>query len=164
MMLCRSTLPEFSKCPFLQPEIVLEGGSIDVNGKGTLLTTEQCLLNQNRNPHLNRQQIEGYLNKFLSATNVLWLKEGIIGDDTDGHIDDIARFVDPMTVVCVVEENESDENYEILKRNFDDLKNMRDQDGQPLNVVPLPMPDRGYVRRQSFACKLCKLLHYATRR
>lgn len=127
--------------PLMQPEIVLEDGSIDVNGRGTLLTTEQCLLNQNRNPYLNRQQIEGYLNKFLGITNVLWLKEGIIGDDTDGHIDDIARFVDPTTVVCVVEENESDENYEILKRNFDDLKNMRDQDGQPLNVVSLPMPD-----------------------
>jgi agmatine deiminase len=127
--------------PLVQPEIVLEGGSIDVNGMGTLLTTEQCLLNQNRNPHLSRQQIEGYLNKFLGATNVLWLKEGIIGDDTDGHIDDIARFVDPTTVVCAVEANESDENYEILKRNVEDLKTMHDQDGNPLNVITLPMPE-----------------------
>jgi agmatine deiminase len=119
----------------------LEGGSIDVNGKGTLLTTEQCLLNQNRNSRLNRKQIEDYLGKYLSVTNVLWLKEGIIGDDTDGHIDDIARFTDANTVVCVVEENQSDENYEILKRNFEDLKKMHDQDGKPLNVIPLPMPD-----------------------
>ena len=127
--------------PLLQPGIVLEGGSIDVNGRGTLLTTEQCLLNQNRNPHLNRQQIEDILHKFLGARNVLWLKEGIIGDDTDGHIDDIARFVNATTVVCTIEENESDENHEILKRNFEDLKTMRDQDGQLLTVVPLPMPE-----------------------
>jgi agmatine deiminase len=129
------------KLPVIEPGIVLEGGSIDVNGKGTLLTTEQCLLNQNRNPHLNRKQIEDYLGKYLSVKNVLWLKEGIIGDDTDGHIDDIARFVDSNTVVCVVEENESDENYEILKRNFEDLKGMHDQDGRSLNVIPIPMPD-----------------------
>ncbi len=128
------------KLPVVEPGIVLEGGSIDVNGKGTLLTTEQCLLNQNRNPHLHRKQIEDYLGKYLSVTNVLWLKEGIIGDDTDGHIDDIARFVDSNTVVCVVEENEFDENYEILKRNFADLKSMRDQDGRALNVIALPMP------------------------
>ena len=89
---------------------------------------------------MNRKQIEDYLGKYLSVTNVLWLKEGIIGDDTDGHIDDIARFVDSNTVVCVLEENDSDENYEILKRNFEDLKTMRDQDGRSLNVIPLPMP------------------------
>jgi agmatine deiminase len=127
--------------PLEQPGIVLEGGSIDVNGKGTLLTTEQCLLNQNRNPHLNRQQIENYLRQYLGATNVLWLKEGIIGDDTDGHIDDIARFINATTVVCCVEENQSDENYEILKKNYEDLKTMRDQDGRPLSIIAFPMPD-----------------------
>jgi len=127
--------------PLVQPGMVLEGGSIDVNGKGTLLTTEQCLLNQNRNPHLSRGQIEDSLRRYLGATNVLWLKEGIIGDDTDGHIDDIARFVNSSIVVCAVEENEADENYQILKWNYEDLKTMRDQDGSPLKVVPLPMPD-----------------------
>ena len=127
--------------PIVQPAIVLEGGSIDVNGNGTLLTTEQCLLNQNRNPHLSREQIEHFLLRYLGATNVLWLKEGIIGDDTDGHIDDIARFVNSNTVVCVVEENEADENYEILRRNYEDLKTMRDEDGSPLNIAKLPMPD-----------------------
>jgi agmatine deiminase len=126
--------------PLVQPGIVMEGGSIDVNGAGSLLTTEQCLLNQNRNPQLSRQQIEEFLDKYLGATNVLWLKEGIIGDDTDGHIDDIARFVNPTTVLCAVEENESDENHEILKRNYEDLSSMRDQDGHLLNVIALPMP------------------------
>ena len=127
--------------PLVQPGIVLEGGSIDVNGKGTLLTTEQCLLNENRNPQMNRKQIEEALHRYLGATNVLWLKEGIVGDDTDGHIDDIARFVSDQTVVCVVEENRADENYEILKKNYQDLQKMRDQDGKDLNVVTLPMPD-----------------------
>jgi agmatine deiminase len=127
--------------PILEPGIVLEGGSIDVNGKGTLLTTEQCLLNQNRNPHLNREQIEEYLSKYLGASNILWLKDGIVGDDTDGHVDDLARFVNSQTVVCVVEENKDDENYGILKRNYEDLKKMKDQDGDFLNVVTLPMPD-----------------------
>jgi agmatine deiminase len=126
--------------PLVQPGIVLEGGSVDVNGKGTLLTTEQCLLNNNRNPHLRRDQIEDYLHQYLGATNVLWLKEGIVGDDTDGHIDDIARFVNAGTVVCAVEENKADENYEILKHNFEDLKDMRDQDGERLEIVPIPMP------------------------
>jgi agmatine deiminase len=132
---------EILNIPLIAPGIVLEGGSIDVNGKGTLLTTEQCLLNRNRNPQLNRAEIEQYLEKYLGAANVLWLKEGIIGDDTDGHIDDIARFVNKRTVVCVIEQNRSDENYEILKRNHDDLQKMRDQDGHLLEIAELPMPD-----------------------
>ncbi|MEK9132392.1 MAG: agmatine deiminase family protein [Patescibacteria group bacterium] len=132
---------EIFKIPVIQPGIVLEGGSINVNGKGSLLTTEQCLLNKNRNPNLNRNQIEKYLGDFLGATNVLWLKEGIIGDDTDGHVDDIAAFSDPQTIVCAVEENSGDENYEILQRNYEDLQKMRDQDGKPFYIVKMPMPD-----------------------
>jgi agmatine deiminase len=127
--------------PLVQPGIVLEGGSIDVNGKGTILTTEQCLLNPNRNPHLRRNQIEQYLQQYLGVTNILWLKEGIVGDDTDGHVDDIARFVNARTVVCELEENNTDANCEILKRSFDNLKKMRDQDGAPLEVIAIPMPD-----------------------
>lgn len=127
--------------PLVSPGIVMEGGSVDLNGKGTLLTTEQCLLNTNRNPHLNRPQIEKHLADFLGATNILWLKEGIVGDDTDGHIDDIARFTDARTVVCALEENKKDENYEITQKNFGDLQKMKDQDGQLLHVVALPMPD-----------------------
>jgi len=132
---------EIFKMQVLQPGIVLEGGSIDVNGRGSLLTTEQCLLNKNRNPKLNRQQIEKYLNDYLGARHVLWLKEGIVGDDTDGHIDDIARFVSPDTLVCAVETNEKDENFSILQECYNDLLKMKDQDGKPLKVVKLPMPE-----------------------
>jgi agmatine deiminase len=126
--------------PVVQPGIVLEGGSIDVNGRGTLLTTEQCLLNKNRNPSLTRAQIEKFLNDYLGARHVLWLKEGIVGDDTDGHIDDVARFVSADTVVCAVETNKQDENYQILQACCNDLLKMKDQDGNPLKVVKLPMP------------------------
>lgn len=141
-------IAEILKLPIIQPGIVLEGGSIDVNGEGTLLTTKQCLLNKNRNPHLSREQIEKYLHDYLGATNILWLKEGIVGDDTDGHIDDIARFTDPRTVICCVEENPKDKNYEILKKNFEDLGKMLDQDGNPLRVIKLPMPDPVFYEGQ----------------
>jgi agmatine deiminase len=127
--------------PVVEPGIVLEGGSIDVNGQGTLITTEQCLLNPNRNPNLNRASIEEYLNQYLGAKNILWLKEGIVGDDTDGHIDDIARFVNESTVVCALESDRSDENYEILIKNYEDLKGMRTESGKPLHVIAIPMPD-----------------------
>ena len=129
------------KVPVLEPGIVMEGGSLEVNGQGTLLTTTQCLLNKNRNPHLTQAQIEGYLNKYLGATKVLWLEEGIIGDDTDGHIDDIARFVNPTTIVCAIEDNTADENYSILQKNHEDLKKMTDQDDRPLSIETIPMPD-----------------------
>lgn len=125
----------------VQPGIVMEGGSIDVNGKGTLLTTEQCLLNKNRNPQLSREQIEEYLGRYLGVKKVLWLKEGIVGDDTDGHIDDIARFVSPDTVVCAVETDKNDANYPILQECYNDLLKMTDQDGKPLKIVKLPMPE-----------------------
>jgi agmatine deiminase len=126
--------------PLFSPGIVMEGGSIDVNGQGTLLTTTACLLNPNRNPHLNQTQIEAYLRDFLGVKQVLWLSEGIIGDDTDGHVDDISRFVDPKTIVTVVEEDPTDENYEILRENLNLLGTFRDPDGQPFRIVPLPMP------------------------
>lgn len=134
--------------PIMDADMILEGGSIDVNGKGTLLTTEQCLLNENRNPALSRGRIEEFLNAYLGATNVLWLKEGIVGDDTDGHIDDIARFVDPQTVLCVTEEDPQDENYAILQKNLEDLKKMKDQDGKPLRIVELPMPEPVVYKKQ----------------
>jgi agmatine deiminase len=126
--------------PLFSPGIVMEGGSIEVNGRGTLLTTEACLLNPNRNPQLNKSQIEQYLKDYLGVTNVLWLGDGIVGDDTDGHIDDIARFVNPTTVVTVVEEDPADANYELLQDNLKRLKNLRDQDGNKLKIVELPMP------------------------
>ena len=126
--------------PLFSPGIVMEGGSIEVNGRGTLLTTEACLLNPNRNPELTKGQIEQYLRDYLGVSNVLWLGEGIVGDDTDGHIDDIARFVNPTTVVTVVEEDTADENYELLQENLKRLRSWRDQDGEPLRIVELPMP------------------------
>jgi len=126
----------------LEPGIVLEGGSIDTNGRGTCLTTEQCLLNRNRNPQLSREQIQGYLNRFLGFTNFVWLKEGIAGDDTDGHVDDIARFVGDRRVVCMVEEDPSDENFEPLKQNLALLRAARDERGRSLEVVPISMPRR----------------------
>jgi len=126
--------------PLFRPGIVLEGGSIDVNGRGTVLTTEQCLLNPNRNPGLPKGEVGSYLREFLGASAVIWLKGGIAGDDTDGHIDDVARFVNPSTVVYAVEEDERDENYRNLKGNKRILGKARDQDGNPLTVIPIPMP------------------------
>lgn len=135
------------KLEYFNPGIVLEGGSIDVNGKGTLLTTEQCLLNKNRNPHLSRKEIENYLKGYLGADHIIWLKKGIAGDDTDGHVDDIARFVDPATILCAYEEDKTDENYPILKENYELLLESKDQDGNHLNIVKLPMP--GFVGDES---------------
>lgn len=121
---------------------VLEGGSIDVNGRGSVLTTEECLLSkvQQRNPGLSRAQVEEALGRYLGATNVLWLERGIAGDDTHGHIDDIARFVAPSIVVACIESERSDRNHKVLAANLARLKTMRDQDGRRLDVVPLPMP------------------------
>ncbi|HVO92083.1 MAG TPA: agmatine deiminase family protein [Terriglobales bacterium] len=126
--------------PVFDQSFVLEGGSIEVNGAGTCLTTEQCLLNQNRNPNLNRREIESLLKDSLGVNQVIWLGEGIVGDDTDGHIDDIARFVDPMTVVCIVENNPCDANYRLLQDNHERLRNATDQDGNRLSIVTLPCP------------------------
>ena len=122
------------------PDTVLEGGSIDVNGRGMLLTTESCLLNPNRNPTLARSDIEHILKEFLGVQHIGWLGEGIAGDDTDGHVDDLARFVNPTTVVCAVEDDPADVNYKPLQDNLHRLRSMRDQSGQALRVVPLPMP------------------------
>ena len=123
-----------------RPGIVMEGGAVDVNGKGTVLTTEQCLLAKNRNPDLSKEQVEKYLKNYFGATNVIWLKGGVVGDDTDGHIDNLARFVDPRTVLCAFEENQKDENHQILKQNYEILLNSKDQDGNKLKVIKVPMP------------------------
>jgi agmatine deiminase len=128
------------KIPSFVHAVVLEGGSIEVNGRGTCLTTEQCLLNKNRNPRMSRPQLEGFLKDSLGATHLIWLAEGIVGDDTDGHIDDLARFVDPATVVCVVEENANDENYAVLHENYERLQGASDQDGKKLSIIALPSP------------------------
>jgi agmatine deiminase len=122
--------------------VVLEGGSIEVNGLGTLLTTEECLLSseQARNPGFGRADWEAIFRDYLGATNVLWLRRGIAGDDTHGHVDDLARFVNPTTVVTVVESDRSDGNYEPSHENLARLREMKDQDGRPMRIETLPMP------------------------
>lgn len=126
--------------PVFHPDIVMEGGSVEFNGAGTILTTTACLLNENRNPHLNQTQIEQYLLEFYGAEQILWLGDGIVGDDTDGHIDDITRFVNEHTVLTVVESNPLDDNYLLLQENLKALKEMRLSDGCALTIVELPMP------------------------
>ncbi|HEV2279888.1 MAG TPA: agmatine deiminase family protein [Acidobacteriaceae bacterium] len=123
--------------------VVLEGGSIDVNGAGTLITTEECLLSQvqQRNPGLNREQIEKIFYDFLGIDQVLWMNRGIAGDDTHGHVDDITRFVGPNTIVTVVEPNRDDDNHLPLAENLDRLRSARNRDGRPFEIVELPMPD-----------------------
>jgi agmatine deiminase len=125
---------ELLKVPVFYPRMILEGGSIEVNGAGALLTSESCLLNKNRNPNLSREEIEKRLRDFLGANEILWLGDGIEGDDTDGHIDDLARFVSETKVVTVVEENSNDANYKPLQDNLNRLS------GFGLDIVILPMP------------------------
>jgi len=128
------------------PGIVMEGGAVDFNGAGTVLTTEQCLLNKNRNPGLSKKRIEQYLKDYYGQRHVCWLKHGIAGDDTDGHIDDVARFISPTTIVTGVEEDPKDENYPVLRENLRRLKELRDPDGRPFEIVQIPMP--GIVKHQ----------------
>ena len=127
---------------FAKKRVVIEGGSIDVNGQGTLLTTEECLLSktQERNPGMKRKDYEKAFSQSLGISNVIWLESGIAGDDTHGHVDDITRFVAPDTVVTVVESDPQDPNYEPLRENVRRLRSARDQDGNAIAIVELPMP------------------------
>ena len=134
-------IAEILKVPVFYPRMILEGGSIDVNGTGALLTTESCLLNKNRNPNLSRNQIEGRLRDYLGVHDILWLGDGIAGDDTDGHIDDLMRFVSERIVVTVVEGNRDDENYEPLQENLTRLGEM-EIGGRTMEVITLPMPKK----------------------
>lgn len=127
--------------PVYYPNIIMEGGSVDFNGEGTLLTSKSCLLNKNRNPQLSQGEIENYLHNFYGVKQTLWVDDGIVGDDTDGHIDDTIRFVNADTVVTVVEENKSDDNYGLLQTNLKQLHTMRLLNGKQLNIIELPMPD-----------------------
>jgi agmatine deiminase len=126
--------------PVFHPGIIMEGGSVEFNGEGTVLTSSCCLLNENRNPHLKKEDIEKFLHEYYGATQVLWVEEGIEGDDTDGHIDDTVRFVNADTVLTVIEENKSDENYQLLQNNLRQLSKMRLANGKQLNIVELLMP------------------------
>jgi agmatine deiminase len=132
-------IAEMLKLPVFYPGMILEGGSIDVNGAGALLTTESCLLNRNRNPHLSRGEIEQRLRDYLNVREIFWLGDGIAGDDTDGHIDDLARFVSEHTVVTVVEEDRGDENYKPLQENLARLREMT-INNRKIDIISLPMP------------------------
>jgi agmatine deiminase len=126
--------------PIFYPGIVMEGGAVDFNGAGTVLTTTSCLLNKNRNPHLKKSEIERYLKDYYGQRQVIWLGEGIAGDDTDGHIDDLARFVDARTIVIGMERDPRDPNYKVLLENRRRLDRLRDQDGRSFTIIELPMP------------------------
>ncbi len=126
--------------PCLNPQIVMEGGAVDFNGEGTLITTRSCLQNPNRNPALSPTEIEQALKDWYGVTQIIWLEKGILGDDTDGHIDDITRFVAPNTVVTMIENDPQDENHFILKENFNQLKHTRLLNGKFLTVIPISLP------------------------
>ncbi|MEY2543634.1 MAG: agmatine deiminase, partial [Verrucomicrobiota bacterium] len=134
-------IAEILKVPVFYPRMILEGGSIEVNGTGALLTSESCLLNKNRNPNLSRDEIERRLRDFLGVREILWLGDGIEGDDTDGHIDDLARFVSETKVVTVVEENSDDANYKPLQENLARLRDLK-VGGRKIDIVVLPMPKK----------------------
>ena len=141
--LAGTVIAEESGLHHFKPEIVLEGGAIEVNGAGTCVTTESCILNPNRNNGISRDAMETVLKDYLGISKVIWLHGEMEGDDTDGHIDNLARFVNPTTMVCAVEEDEEDPNYPCLKKNFDRLRSATDQDDKLFEIVPLPMP--GYI-------------------
>lgn len=141
------TVAEHTELPAIQPlhngkRVVLEGGSIDVNGTGTLLTTRECLLSdiQCRNPGFTQTDYEAIFATYFGATNTIWLENGIVGDDTHGHVDDLARFINPTTIVTIVESNKQDENYHTLQDNLKILKNARSETGKPFDIIELPMP------------------------
>jgi len=133
---------EMLDLPVYHPGMILEGGSIDVNGSGSLITTKSCLLNENRNPSLSQKEIELRMKDFLGVRHILWLGDGIEGDDTDGHVDDLTRFIDQTTVVTVVEEDEKDPNHLPLAENLAKLREMKAENGRRLDVLTLPMPSR----------------------
>jgi len=126
--------------PVFRNDLVMEGGAVDFNGDGTVLTTTSCLLNKNRNPGVTKAEIERHLRAYYGQRHVVWLGEGIAGDDTDGHVDDLARFIDARTIVTALETDPADDNYQALRDNRKRLDQARDADGRPFTVIELPMP------------------------
>ncbi len=143
-----SKIGEMMNLPVFHPGIVMEGGAVDFNGRGTVITTTSCLLHPNRNPGLSKLQIEKYLVNFYGVEQVLWLRNGIEGDDTNGHVDDHTRFVNEDTVISMVEHNRADANYVPLKHNLKTLNSFRLISGRQLNVIELPMPEPLYYQGQ----------------
>jgi agmatine deiminase len=143
-----SRIAEALGLPVFSPGIVMEGGAVDFNGAGTVMTTTSCLLNKNRNPTLSKVEIEQALKDYYGQRHVIWLGDGIAGDDTDGHVDDLARFVDARTIVIGVEQDPRDANYKVLQENRRRLERLRDQDGRRFDVVELPMPRPLFHQKQ----------------
>jgi agmatine deiminase len=135
-----TAIAHYRQLEYVTPGIIMEGGSVEFNGAGTLLTSRACLLNKNRNPHLSQAQIETYLRNFYGVEQILWVEDGIVGDDTDGHIDDTVRFVNEDTVIAAIEHNRSDANYAPLQEIHHELRQMRLLNGKQLTIVELPMP------------------------
>lgn len=133
-------IKEWLNLPMLEPRLVLEGGAIDVNGQGLCLTTEQCVLNENRNLGKTKKDVEKYFADYLGIKKTIWLWKGLVNDHTDGHIDELARFVSINKILCAYEDDERDENYAILKNNYETLVGATNLDGKPLEVIKLPMP------------------------
>lgn len=129
---------------YINAPIVLEGGSIHVDGEGTLLTTEQCLLNKNRNPHLSKEQIEETVKDYLKVDKIIWLKQGLFGDETDGHIDNVACFAKPGTIIIQTCHDKNDPNFEITKENLEILSNYKDEKGRSLEIIEIPQPPIRY--------------------
>lgn len=144
--------------PAMVKDFILEGGSIDINGTGTLITSKSCLLNANRNAEYSLTQIEATLKSYLGIRKIIWVDDGIAGDDTDGHIDDTVRFVNPRTLVCAYEENKEDENHLPLKQAYHSLLTQTDQDGYPLKVVKLPMPEPVYFEGERLPASYANFL------
>ncbi len=142
--LVASKILEIFKVQCENAPIIMEGGSIHVDGEGTLLTTEECLLNKNRNPHLKKEEIEEYLKKYLSAEKVIWLKKGIYGDDTDGHVDNVACFAKPGVVLIQTSKNQDDPNYELSQKNLSILRNSTDAKGRRFEIIELPQPQQSF--------------------
>ncbi|MCX7714931.1 MAG: agmatine deiminase family protein [Clostridia bacterium] len=141
-------LLEFFQIPAVKADIVLEGGSIHSDGEGTILTTQQCLLNSNRNPSLSKDEIELSLKKYLGAEKIIWLPHGLFGDETDGHIDNVACFAKPGTVLFQACYDPDDPNYEVTKKNLDVLKNTKDAKGRDLNLIEIPQPPARFYNEE----------------
>lgn len=137
-------IAEWKDLPVLEPDIIIEGGAVDVDGAGMCLTTEQCLLNENRNPGKSKADIEKYLEEYLGVRKTVWLKEGLLNDHTDGHIDELARFVAPGRIVFAFEDDPDDENSGILADNYKTLTEAADIDGRPFELIRLPVPHVRY--------------------
>ncbi|QDU60671.1 Agmatine deiminase [Planctomycetes bacterium Pan216] len=136
----KHSIADIMKSPLVSPGIVLEGGTLETNGRGTLLTCQPSVIDFQRNPHLTRGDAEAIFAKYLGCTKVVWLERGLDGDDTDGHIDNLARFVAEDTIVAATQEDRHDVNFDVLKENLSQLRALRDEHGKPYRIVTLPMP------------------------